>query len=65
MKYIIWQRFALFLFISTIEVTLIHIFKNGECVQFTKDSVHEFVSTVTEWKFIIWFHSRYFFLSWS
>lgn len=27
MKYIIWQRFALFLFISTIEVTLIHIFK--------------------------------------
>lgn len=48
MKYIIWQRFALFLFISTIEVTLIHIFKNEDCVQFTKDSVHEFVSTVTE-----------------
>lgn len=44
MKYRIWQRFALFLFISTIDVTLIHIFKNGDRVQFTKDSVHEFVS---------------------
>ena len=48
MKYRIWQRFALSLFISTIEVTLIYIFKNGDSVQFTKDPVREFVSTVTE-----------------
>ena len=51
MKYRIWQRFALSLSLSPrshTEVTLIRIVKNGDFVQFTKDSMHEFVSTVTK-----------------